>query len=69
MIESEGITESVKAWRTDVPTKIIDTLGLKKTCLMPPIRKSWAGTSRTGKKEIFVDHSQIVQLECVRSAI
>jgi hypothetical protein len=28
-IESEGITENVKAWRTDVPAEIIDTLGLE----------------------------------------
>ncbi|MGZ3513163.1 MAG: phosphosulfolactate synthase, partial [Thermodesulfobacteriota bacterium] len=28
MIESEGITENVKAWRTDVPAKIVNALGL-----------------------------------------
>ncbi len=30
MIESEGITESVNVWRTDVPAKIVDALGLEK---------------------------------------
>jgi hypothetical protein len=30
MIESEGITETVKAWRTDVVAKIINALGLEK---------------------------------------
>lgn len=30
MIESEGITENVKAWRTDVVASIINELGLKK---------------------------------------
>jgi phosphosulfolactate synthase (CoM biosynthesis protein A) len=30
MIESEGITENVKAWRTDVVAKIINSLGLEK---------------------------------------
>jgi phosphosulfolactate synthase (CoM biosynthesis protein A) len=29
-IESEGITENVKAWRTDVPARIIGTLGFEK---------------------------------------
>src|SRR5947207_1309005 len=29
MIESEGITESVETWRTDVPTRIVDALGLE----------------------------------------
>ena len=27
MIESEGITENVRQWRTDVPARIIDALG------------------------------------------
>jgi phosphosulfolactate synthase (CoM biosynthesis protein A) len=30
MIESEGITENVKQWRTDVPAGIINAFGLKK---------------------------------------
>ena len=30
MIESEGITENVKQWRTDVPARVINTLGLEK---------------------------------------
>ena len=30
MIESEGITENVKVWRTDVPAKIVNALGLDK---------------------------------------
>ena len=30
MIESEGITENVKTWRTDAVAKIIGTLGLEK---------------------------------------
>jgi len=29
MIESEGITENVKAWRTDVVARIINALGLE----------------------------------------
>ena len=29
-IESEGITENVKVWRTDVPARIADALGLEK---------------------------------------
>jgi phosphosulfolactate synthase (CoM biosynthesis protein A) len=30
MIKSEGITESVSSWRTEVPPKIIKALGLEK---------------------------------------
>lgn len=71
MIESEGITESVKTWRTDVPAKIASALGLEKVMFEaadPP------GFSRYiknygSKINLFVDHSQIVQLECLRSGI
>ena len=49
MIESEGITENVETWRTDVVRrKIIDALGTEKTlCSKPPIRPCSSGTSRT----------------------
>ena len=30
MIESEGITENVDQWRTDVPGKFIDEIGMDK---------------------------------------
>jgi phosphosulfolactate synthase (CoM biosynthesis protein A) len=30
MVESKGITESVKTWRTDVPAKFANVLGLEK---------------------------------------
>jgi phosphosulfolactate synthase (CoM biosynthesis protein A) len=30
MIESEGITESVETWRTDVVAKIVNELGLER---------------------------------------
>jgi hypothetical protein len=30
MIESEGVTENVGPWRTDVPAKFIDEIGLEK---------------------------------------
>ena len=30
MIESEGITENVERWRTDVPAKFISELGMEK---------------------------------------
>ena len=30
MIESEGITESVESWRTDVPVRFVNSLGVEK---------------------------------------
>ena len=47
MIESEGITENVKTWRTDVVAKIIGRSGLNILCSKPPTPKFSAGMSRT----------------------
>ena len=71
MIESEGITENVKAWRTDVPAKIINTLGLDKVMFeaADPEVFAWYIKNYGPEVNLFVDHSQIVQLECLRSGI
>ncbi len=29
MVESKGITENVPAWRTDVPAKVVSTIGVE----------------------------------------
>ena len=71
MIESEGITESVKTWRTDVPAKIINALGLDKVMFeaADPEVFAWYIRNYGPEVNLFVDHSQIVQLECLRSGI
>ncbi len=71
MIESEGITESVKVWRTDVPGKIVDALGLEKVMFeaADPEVFAWYIKNYGPEVNLFVDHSQIVQLECLRSGI
>ena len=71
MIESEGITESVKTWRTDVPAKIASALGLEKVMFeaADPPGFSWYIKNYGSKINLFVDHSQIVRLECLRSGI
>jgi len=71
MIESEGITENVKSWRTDVPAIIIGALGLEKVMFeaADPEVFTWYVKSYGPEVNLFVDHSQIVQLECVRSGI
>ena len=71
MIESEGITESVETWRTDVVAQIIDALGIEKTMFEaadPPVFE-WYIKNYGADANLFVDHSQIVQLECLRSGI
>jgi phosphosulfolactate synthase (CoM biosynthesis protein A) len=71
MIESEGITENVKVWRTDVPAKIVNALGLDKVMFeaADPEVFSWYIKNYGPEVNVFVDHSQIVQLECLRSGI
>jgi phosphosulfolactate synthase (CoM biosynthesis protein A) len=71
MIESEGITESVTNWRTDVVAKMIDALGLENLMFeaADPAVFTWYIKNYGPYVNLFVDHSQIVQLECVRSGI
>ena len=45
MIESEGITESVTTWRTDVATRLVDSLGPTRSCSRPQTPKCSPGTS------------------------
>lgn len=71
MIESEGITENVKTWRTDVVARIINALGLEKVMFeaSDPDVFSWYIKNYGPEVNLFVDHSQIVQLESLRSGI
>lgn len=71
MIESEGITENVKPWRTDVPARIANALGIEKIMFeaADPDVFAWYIKNYGPEVNLFVDHSQIVQLECLRSGI
>ena len=71
MIESEGITENVRAWRTDVVASIVDGLGLEKVMFeaADPEVFGWYVKNYGPEVNLFVDHSQIVLLECLRSGI
>jgi phosphosulfolactate synthase (CoM biosynthesis protein A) len=71
MIESEGITENVKMWRTGAAAKIIDALGLERVMFeaADPQVFAWYLKNYGPEVNLFVDHSQIVQLECLRAGI
>jgi phosphosulfolactate synthase (CoM biosynthesis protein A) len=71
MIESEGITENVDPWRTDVPAKFISELGMEKLMFeaADPDVFAWYIKNYGADVNLFVDHSQIVQLECLRAGI
>ena len=69
MVESEGITENVPRMRTDVPGKFIAALGLERLMFeaADPEVFTWYVKNYGPEVNLFVDHSQIVQLECLRS--
>jgi phosphosulfolactate synthase (CoM biosynthesis protein A) len=71
MIESEGITENVKVWRTDVVSRMINALGLEKLMFeaADPDVFAWYVKNYGPEVNLFIDHSQIVQLECLRAGI
>ncbi|MCL4557520.1 MAG: phosphosulfolactate synthase [Deltaproteobacteria bacterium] len=71
MIESEGITENVKTWRTDVPPKFVNALGIENVMFeaADPEVFAWYIKNYGAEVNVFVDHSQIVQLQCLRSGI
>jgi len=71
MIESEGITEQVREWRTDVVARIVAELGLERVMFeaAEPEVFSWYVKQYGPGVNLFVDHSQIVQLECLRAGI
>jgi phosphosulfolactate synthase (CoM biosynthesis protein A) len=71
MVESEGITENVDPWRTDVPAKFIGAIGMEKLMFeaADPDVFAWYIKNYGADVNLFVDHSQIVQLECLRAGI
>jgi phosphosulfolactate synthase (CoM biosynthesis protein A) len=71
MIESEGITENVRTWRTDIAAKIAQALGLDKVMFeaADPEVFAWYVKNYGPEVNLFVDHSQVVQLECLRAGI
>lgn len=71
MVESEGITENVRSWRTDAAATIAGTLGLDQVMFeaADPQVFGWYVKNYGPEVNLFVDHSQVVQLEALRSGI
>lgn len=71
MIESEGITENVKAWRTDVIQSILRDVPMERVMFeaAEPAVFNWYVREFGVDVNLFVDHSQIVQLSCLRAGI
>ncbi len=71
MIESEGITENVGEWNTGAAASIINGLGLENVMFEAadgPVFE-WYVKNYGNEVNLFVDHSQILQLEGLRQNI
>jgi phosphosulfolactate synthase (CoM biosynthesis protein A) len=71
MVESEGITERVREWRTDVAFEIAEEIGVE-NCVFEaadPQVFEWYIKNFGPNVNLFVDHSQIVECECMRSGL
>jgi phosphosulfolactate synthase (CoM biosynthesis protein A) len=71
MVESEGITEQVREWRTEVIARIAEEVGLENVMFeaADPDVFTWYVKNFGPEVNLFVDHSQIVELECLRSGL
>ena len=71
MIESEGITENVGTWRTDVAARIIQDVGLDAAMFeaADPDVFEWYIKNYGPRVNLFVDHTQTAQLECLRAGL
>ena len=71
MVESEGITERVREWRTDVAFEIANEVGIEH-CVFEaadPQVFEWYIKNFGPNVNLFVDNSQIVECECLRSGL
>jgi len=71
MIEGEGITENVKSWLSDVIQTILNELPMEKVMFKAagPKVYNWYIRKFDVDINLFLDHSQIVQLSCLQEGI
>lgn len=71
MFESEGLTEEVKEWRTDVVYKIAGSFDLQEIMFesADPVVFEWYIKNFGPYVNLFVDHSQILGLEAIRAGL
>ncbi|HEY8474326.1 MAG TPA: phosphosulfolactate synthase [Natronosporangium sp.] len=71
VLESEGVTESVTSWRTDVPAALADAIGIERVLFeaADPKVMEWYIRNFGPEVNVFIDHSQVLQLEALRSGV
>lgn len=70
MFDADGITKGVDEWRTDLVAKMIGRLGLQKIMFEAdePESVQWFVNKYGSGVNLFVDHSHVRNLECLRTA-
>jgi phosphosulfolactate synthase (CoM biosynthesis protein A) len=65
------LTENVSAWRTDAVARFVAELGTERVMFEAADSAvfTWYVKNYGPDVNLFVDHSQIVQLECLRSGV
>lgn len=71
VLESEGVTESVTSWRTDVPAAFVAELGVERLMFeaADPAVFEWYVKNYGPDVNLFIDHSQVLHLESLRSGV
>ena len=71
MVESEGITENVVTWRTDIVAALVEAIGLDHLMFeaADPRVFGWYVKQYGPSVNLFCDHSQILQLAVLRSGL
>ena len=71
MIESEGITENVRKWRTDIVMDLVGRFGKEKLMFEAAEREvfRWYIYKIGWDVNLFVDHSQILELTALRTGL
>lgn len=71
MVESEGITEGVASWRTDAVARLAEGVGLERLLFeaADPAVFAWYVKTYGPEVNLFVDHSQVILLEAIRSGL
>ncbi|MCO5589469.1 hypothetical protein L7F22_043436 [Adiantum nelumboides] len=70
MFDVDGITKGVDEWRIDLVAKMIGQLGLQKIMFEAddPETVQWFVSKYGPRVNLFVDHSHVSRLECLRSS-
>jgi phosphosulfolactate synthase (CoM biosynthesis protein A) len=71
MIESEGIMEGVRKWRTDIVDTLIKKYGLEKLMFEAAERSVFRWYIYTFGRDVnlFIDHTQVIELTALRTGL